>query len=155
MIVAISYNKGVIICKQYDKMCGAFFEGFIDESMFHATGKGESRMFLMDGDPSQNSARAKAATSRVGCELFKIPPRSPEFNGCENVFNITADKLRKDKLRKDALERAITRESYEQFRDRVRETIEAIPTETIDRIIESMNSRLRQIIDNKGERLKY
>ena len=151
MIVAISYNKGVIICE--NKMCGAFFEGFIDEhfkSMFHAAGKGASRMFLMDGDPFQNGARAKAAMSRVGCELFKIPPRCPEFNGCENGFNIAADKLRKD-----ALERAIARESYEQFRNRVRETIEAIPTETIDRIIESMNSRLRQIIDNKGERLKY
>jgi len=24
MIVAISYNKGVIICKQYDRMCGTF-----------------------------------------------------------------------------------------------------------------------------------
>ena len=69
MIVAISYNKGVIICEQYDKMCGAFFEGFIDEhfkSMFHAAGKGASRIFLMDGDPSQNSARAKGAMSRVG-----------------------------------------------------------------------------------------
>lgn len=153
MIVAISYNKGVIICEQYDRMCGAFFEGFIDEhfeSMFQTAGKGESRMFLMDGDPSQNSARAKAAMSRVGCQLFHIPPRSPELNGCENLFNIAADKLRKD-----ALERAITRESYEQFRDRVRETIEAIPVETIDKIIESMNGRLRQIIDNNGERLKY
>lgn len=64
MIVAISYNKGVIICEQYDRMCGAFFEGFIDEhfeSMFQIAGKGKSRMFLMDGDPSQNSARAKSS----------------------------------------------------------------------------------------------
>lgn len=52
-------------------------------------------------------------------------------------------------------ERAITQESYEQFRDRVRETIEAVSVHTIDRIIESMNGRLRLIIDNNGERLKY
>jgi len=152
MIVAISYNKGVIICKQYDRMCGAFFKTFIDEnfeSMFQAAKKGESRLFLMDGDPSQNSARARAAMSRVGCQLFKIPARSPELNGCENVFNIAASKLRKD-----ALERAITRESYEQFCNRVRQTIEAVPAQTIDRIIESMNGRLRQIIDKNGERLK-
>ena len=140
MIVAISYDKGVIVCKQYDRMCGAFFETFIDEnfeSMFQAAEKGESRMFLMDGDPSQNSARVRAAMSRVGCQLFKIPARSPELNGCENVFNIAASQLRRD-----ALERAITRESYEQFCNRVRQTIEAVPVETINRIIESMNGRL-------------
>ena len=151
MVVAISYNKGVIKCEQYEKMCGAFFEAFIDEhfeSMFDAAEKG--RLFLMDGDPSQNSARAKAAMARVGCELFKIPSRSPELNGIENVFNIVGKQLRKD-----ALERAITQESYEQFRDRVRQTIFSVPVETIDKIIESMNRRLRLIIENGGERLKY
>ena len=152
MIVAISYDKGEIVCKQYDRMCGAFSETFIDEnfeSMFLAAEKGESRMFLMDGDPSQNSARARAAMSRVGCQLFKIPARSPELNGCENVFNIAASQLRRD-----ALERGITRESYEQFCNRGWQTIEAVPVETINRIIESMNGRLRQIIDKNGERLK-
>ena len=78
--------------------------------MFQAAEKGESRMFLMDGDPSQERAGARGATRRVGCELFKNPDRSPELNGCENVFNIVASKLRKD-----ALEGAITREPYEQF----------------------------------------
>ena len=132
-------------------MCGAFFETFIDEnfeSMFQAAEKGESRMFLMDGEPSQNSAQARGAMRRVGCELFMIPVRSPELNGCENVFNIVASKLRKG-----ALERAITRESYEQFCNRVQQTIVAVPVATIDRIIESMDGRLRQIIDQNGERL--
>ena len=80
MIVAISYYKGVIVCKQYDRMCGAFFETFIDEnleSMFQAAEKGESRMFLMDGDLSQNSARARAAMSRLGCQLFKVMGSNP------------------------------------------------------------------------------
>ena len=133
-------------------MCGAFFETFIDEnfeSMFQAAEKGERGMFLMDGDPSQNNARARGATRRVGCELFKIPARSPELNGCENVFNIAASKLRKD-----ALQRVITRESYGQFCNRVQQTIIAEPLGTIDKIIESMNGRLRQIIDQNGERLK-
>ena len=88
--------------------------------------KEKSMMFLMDGDPSQNSARAKAAMSGVGCQLFKILPRSPELNSCKNVLNIATDKLRKD-----ALERAITWESYEQFHNQMRKTTEAIPIETI------------------------
>ena len=66
------------------------------------------------------------------------------------MFNITASKLRKD-----ALQRAITRESYEQFCNRVQQTIEAVPVGTIDKIIaKSMNGCLRQIIDQNGERRK-
>ena len=64
MIVAISYNKR----KKYDKTCGAFFETFIDENfefMFQAVEKGESGMLLMDGGPSQNSARAREAMKTV------------------------------------------------------------------------------------------
>ena len=106
-------------------------------------------MFLMDGDPSQKRAGVRGAMRRVGCELFKIPARSPELNGCKNVFNIVASKLRKD-----TLEGAITRESYEQFCNRVQQTIEAVPVATIDKIIESMDGRLRQILDQNGERLK-
>ena len=51
------------------------------------------------------------------------------------------------------MEGAITRESYEQFCNRVQQTIVAVPVATIDRIIESMDGRLRQIIDQNGERL--
>ena len=86
---------------------------------------------------------------RVGCELFKIPAKSPELNSCENLFSIAASKLRKD-----AFERATTRGSYEQFCNRVQQTIEAVPIETIDKIIGSRNGRLRQIMDQNGERLE-
>ena len=49
-------------------MCGTFFETFIDENfefMFQAVEKGESGMLLMDGGPSQNSARAREAMRTV------------------------------------------------------------------------------------------
>ena len=78
-----------------------------------------------------------------------MPARSPELNGCENVFNIAASKLMKD-----ALQRVITCESYEQFCNRVEQIIEAVPVRTRDKIIESINGRLRQNIDQNGERLK-
>ena len=106
-------------------------------------------MSLMGGDPSQNSVRDREAMRRVGCELFKIHAKSSELNGCENVFNITASKSRKD-----ALQPAIARESYEKFCNQVQQTIEAVPVGTIEKIIESMNGRLRQFIDQNGEILK-
>ena len=55
MIVAISYNKGVICCEPYEKMNGRYFAAFIDDHfdrLFAAADKGCTRVFLQDGDPS-------------------------------------------------------------------------------------------------------
>lgn len=34
LIVAVSYNKGVIACHPYEKMTGRFFAAFIEEHFF-------------------------------------------------------------------------------------------------------------------------
>ena len=88
--------------------------------------------------------------ARCHCELLKIPPRSPDLNPIENIFNIVSRKLEKD-----ALDRGITRESYAEFCDRVQRTIYGISQELIDKTIESMNGRITEVIGNNGERLKY
>jgi len=87
---------------------------------------------------------------RCHCELLKIPLRSPDLNPTENIFHIVTKKLAKD-----ALERGITRESYEQFCERVQRTIRGISQQLIDRTIQSMSVRVAGIIRNSGERLKY
>lgn len=51
-------------------------------------------------------------------ELLKIPLHSLDLNPVENIFNIVSKKFEKD-----ALEGGITRESYEEFCDRVQRTI--------------------------------
>ena len=81
LMVVISYGKGVIICEPYEKMTGACFYNFIDKNihaMFQTTDKGNSRTWVQDGDPSQNSALAKSARSRANSTLLKFPPRSPD-----------------------------------------------------------------------------
>ena len=94
-IVAISFGKGVVICERYETMNGNFLASFIDENfntMFSYSDKGLSRMWLQDGDPSQNSRAAQDAM--VGCqsELLKILPRSPDLNPIENIFHIVSRK---------------------------------------------------------------
>ena len=49
----------------------------------------------------------------------------------------------------------ITRESYEQFCERVKRTISGISYHLIDKTIQSMSFRVAEIIRNDGERLKY
>ena len=63
-----------------------------------------AKLFLQDGDPSQNSKAAKQALQAVGAAKFSIPPRSPDMNPIENVFNRVKDTL----LHHQAIELQIT-----------------------------------------------
>ena len=85
MIVAISYGKGVIYCKQYEKLDGNHYANFIN--MFQKSGKC-SKLFIQDNCPILNCARARKALKEVGGELFPIPKRSGDLNPIENVFNV-------------------------------------------------------------------
>ena len=55
LMVAISFDKGVVICKAYEKLDGCYFAGFIDQdfdNMFAVADKGAQRLWVQDGDPS-------------------------------------------------------------------------------------------------------
>ena len=118
--------------------------------MFAPADKSALRLWVQDGDPSQNSAMARAAMDRANCQLLKIPPRSPDLNPIEKIF-----KLVSDALRKQAITSRITTETYEQFKDRVISTIKSIPREVINKTIASMANHVDEIIKRKGERLRY
>jgi len=153
LIVGISHNEGVVLCEKYDKMNGEFFASFIDkhfEEAFRRANKGQTRMWIQDGDPSQNSAKARQAMTRVNAELLHIPPRSPDLNPIENFF-----KRVMDTLHDDVIEMRIERENYEQFTERVKRTIMGIPLDAINTLINSMNRRIDAVIKSKGKRLKY
>lgn len=150
-VVAISYQKGVIICERYDKMNGKYFADFIKRNfikMYGDADKDDVDYFLQDGDPSQNSKIAKAAMKSVKAEIFAIPPRSADLNPIENIFAMVNSALKKEA-------RTIEYETRDEFVERVKRTLMSIPIETIDKTILSMDRRLELIIKNKGERIKY
>ena len=118
--------------------------------MFVNADKGPRRLWIQDGDPSQNSAVARAAMTRANCELIKIPPRSPDLNPIENVFKHVSDALREQ-----AITLQIQKETYAEFKDRVISTIQSLPIAMIDNIIGSMPKRLKQILKRKGQRIRY
>lgn len=152
LIVAISYNKGIIVCHPYEHMTGEFFAGFIRQyfpDMFEDCAK-DSMTWVQDGDRAQNSTKAKQAMKDVGAHLLNIPPRSPDINPIENIFHLT-----QKKLKKEAVQRRIERETLPQFEKRIIEILYSIPLETINNTISSMDKRLKAIIKNKGCRTKY
>lgn len=153
VMVAISHQQGVLDCEQYDCMNGNFFESYVKRKfprMFKKAKKNPSRLWLQDGDPSQNCAAARKAFTKLDTTLLSIPPRSPDINPIENMFHL----VRKE-LTHQAIAENITKETYEQFSSRVIRTITNFSSTTIDKIIETMDHRMDLIIKNKGNRTKY
>lgn len=152
LIVAITYGKGVIACEPYEEMNGEYFASFIDNNfreMFDTAEK-DSTTWIQDGDPSQNSALAKAAMKRVKANLLNIPARSPDINPIENIFHLASRKLKHEAIRM-----RIEKEDFDEFQARVINVIYGIPVVTINNTIASMDKRLREIIEKHGGRTKY
>ena len=98
MMVAVAYEKGVIICEEYGNMNGVYFSDFIRRNFIQMYGdadKDRVDYFVQDGDPSQNSQLAIDALKRVKAKVFKIPPRSPDLNPIENVFHLAIRTVQK------------------------------------------------------------
>lgn len=153
-MVAIAYGRGVLKCQQYTgnvnaELCANFVRDHFP-GMFERSPNPKGKLFLQDGDPSQNSKEAKDAMDSIGCRLFKIPARSPDLNPIENIFHLVGKKLQKD-----ALETNLVREDFEGFCRRVKKTCLEYPHEVIDNTIASMPKRIDLVIKSKGLRTKY
>ena len=109
-----------------------------------------SRRVLLDNEPCQNCAAAVRAFAAVGAQRLRIPPRSPDLNPIENIFNIT-----KQALARTAVRDHIERETEAQFAERVQRTLRDVAMLHADRTIESMPTRVRLIANGNGHRSRY
>ena len=113
-IVAISFNKGIILCEQYfGKISGEMPADFIQKHLketFEKSNNPSDKLFLQDGDPSQNSRKANNAMYKMGPQKFNIPARSPDLNSIENVFSYV-----RTKVHEESLNRNITFENFEEY----------------------------------------
>ena len=94
LFVAISYGKGVVMCKAWDpeiKFNGANYKEFVKKHWPRALERStnpRNKLVLQDGDPVQKSKQAYLAYDAIGCKIFSIPPRIPDLNPIENVFHL-------------------------------------------------------------------
>ena len=71
-MVAISYQKGVIMCQKNEKMNGRYFSDFVRlnfREIVHESINPNSRLFVKDGDPGQNPKAIKEIERLVGSRL--------------------------------------------------------------------------------------
>ena len=155
LMVAFSYKSGVINVEEYTKMNGDYFAGYINRNFntcFQKSilSRNDKRLFVMDNDPSQNSCKAKTALRRAKAHLHTIPARSPDINPIENLFHNI-----KRQLQSEAITKNIERESFDEFKIRVKRAFENYSHTIIDKTIASMPKRLKDIVKLKGCRTKY
>ena len=152
-MVGMSHNAGVVLAEPLrQRMCGAYYASIVSDKFpaaLAASGKRSCRI-LQDGDPSQNSKRARKAMLNAGVLIFGIPARSPDLNPIENLFNQVRQSIKKDSLR-----RSITHETKEEFTQRVKGMLESFPVGRITRLIESMPKRIAMVLKAKGQRIRY
>ena len=153
-MVAISYGAGAVLCSQYfGPITGEKFANIVRNDLpqaFASSSNPRVKRMLMDGCPRQNCRVALDTIQNVGGLVFSIPPRSPDINPIENFFHLVSKQLRRQ-----AIQRNITRESFVQFSDRVRDVVLNYPVAVIDNIIDSMEKRVAMIVRAKGQRIKY
>jgi hypothetical protein len=155
LMVAVAYGKGVILRKAYEKMDGPFFAGFVKENLnlcFAKAGprRGRQRIFVMDNCPCQNSKVALLALDSIECTRHKIPARSSDLNPIENIFLVV-----KEQLEEEAINMRLSKESFQNFHDRVCRCLDNLSVDLVDRTLESMSNRITAILRKKGIRSKY
>ena len=116
------------------------------EETFKKSNSPKDKLFLQDGDPSQNSRKANNAMYKVGAKKFSIPARSSDMNPIENVFNYV-----RTKLHEESLNRNITFENFEKYSARVKKALLAVPVEYINKTIESMDNPLSMVMKKGGK----
>ena len=129
------------------------FADFIHKHFEEAFGKSNShkdKLFLQDGDPSQNSRKANNAMYKVGAKNVSIPVRSADMNPIENVVNYA-----RTKLHEESLNRHITSENFEEYSTLVKKTLLSVTVEYINKTIESMDNRLSKVVKKGGKQIKY
>ena len=134
-------------------MNGQFFRSYVQckvPVMSEKAAMGDLNLWIQDGDPSQNCAAAQNAFRDVNASLLSIPPRSPDMNPIETLFHL----VRKELMRQ-AISNKITKETYDEFSQRIVSTINGISSQTIDKIIESMDKQMDLVIKQNGNRTKY
>ena len=151
-VVGIAHGQGCVLCHKYDELSGASFAQLLKQNLPAAFARGQKsgRVVLQDNCPVQNSAAARAAYESFGVVRQIIPPRSPDLNPIENLFNCV-----KLFLQEEAIEKRISKETIDQFATRVEHAIHTVCGLYTDATVDSMPKRIRQILGSRGRRASY
>eukprot|EP00111_Clytia_hemisphaerica_P010431 TCONS_00030468-protein len=130
-MVAISYDRGVVLCEPYKNLNGVRFSKMMDSCLpraFQWSINPYDKLYVQDGCPVQNTNVAMEILEGLGAELVPIPPRSSDLNPIENFFHLVGKAVEKDSIEKN-----ITSQTMEEFTERVKNIILNFDREVINK----------------------
>jgi transposase len=101
-------------------------------------------VFQQDNAPAHTSRVAKAFFEAEGIDVMEWPASSPDLNPIENLWGIL--KMNVDKRKPTTKDELLTAAKEEWTK---------IPFKTIRACIDSMNNRLKLVIDGEGKHINY
>jgi len=156
-LIGIAHDAGVVLCERIQvegRLKGVHYAAIIKSGVFdqaiNQTKNPAIRVILQDNDPVQNSGIARKAFAEKNIALFQIPARSPDINCIENYFSHV-----KTQLKKDALEQNITKETKDEFCNRVKQTMRNWDKVKINNLINSLPTRIEKLIKAQGDHIPY
>lgn len=101
-------------------------------------------IFQQDNDPKHTSRLARTFPSDHDVQLLTWPPQSPDLNPIENLWELIDREVRKKKP-----------SNLKQLEKIIKLEWESIPLDLIRSLVDSMPSRLKEVISNNGYATKY
>lgn len=101
-------------------------------------------IFQQDNDPKHTANTVKEYLKNQNIELLEWPAQSPDLNPIENLWSI---------IERDISDRVVSTEG-ELFK-LIENAWKNIPVKVLNRLVESMSSRCKAVIESKGMPTKY
>ena len=143
-MVAIAYGKGVILAEQYVKINAEFFYLFIRRNLpklseISVKAPNDSKIFIMDNDPSQTSAKTRAVMEQLSITMQKKPQWFSDLNPVKSIFHEVAKRM------KLPAKQNVQHQTWTDFVSFVKFIIWTTSKTYIDKTILNMPKRLEDI----------
>ena len=138
----LSINRGIIDAERYVKI----LEDYLLPVSYQLGDPSNEWKFMHDNAPIHTGYIYQAFEILSGIQTINWPSRSPDLNPMEHVWSWLKRWVRRRLTANDTL---ATMEKL------ISEGWNAIPQDTIDSLIKSMNRRIESVIQSKGGNTKY
>jgi len=149
-LVGITHGLGITVIDEVPPQMNGHYFAYMIRLNHLEPGLTQHRRVLQDNDKVQNSQVAKKRFAEKNITLVKIPPRSPDVNVIENLFN----QIRME-LNQQAKSIQKTKETMDEFKERVKRTTSSYSIQKVNNLIDSLPRRMDALVKAKGTRLKY